>query len=285
MCLSMYNQEEERIDIMSISDISLTSGMRKNLVSMQETTNLMNRTEERLSTGKKVNSALDNPVNFFTAQSHMNRASDLDTRKDAMSEAIQLVNAADAGIEGITSLIENAKGLAQAARSSDASGRANLALQYNEILKQITDMANDSSYKGKNLLKGDSLTVEFNEDGSNTLTVTGFDATQTGLSVSASVNNWATDDDISAAVSELEDALGVLRSQAASLASNLSVITVRQDFTTNMINTLTTGADNLTLADTNEESANMLMLQTRQSLGTTALSLSSDAAQAILKLF
>ncbi len=57
------------------------------------------------------------------------------------------------------------------------------------------------------------------------------------------------------------------------MSSNLSIITARQDFTSNMISTLQTGADNLTLADMNEEGANMLMLQTRQSLGVTALSL------------
>jgi flagellin len=76
-----------------------------------------------------------------------------------------------------------------------------------------------------------------------------------------------------------------LRTQAQSLSANLNIITTRQEFTDNMINTLQTGADNLTLADMNQEGANMLMLQTRQSLGTTSLSLSSQAAQSILRLF
>jgi len=76
-----------------------------------------------------------------------------------------------------------------------------------------------------------------------------------------------------------------LRSESAKLSSNLSIITVRQDFTDNMINVLTQGSDDLTLADTNEEGANMLMLQTRQSLSSTALSLSAQAAQSVLRLF
>jgi flagellin-like hook-associated protein FlgL len=72
-----------------------------------------------------------------------------------------------------------------------------------------------------------------------------------------------------------------------SLASvrHLSVVSSRQDFTNSMINTLQTGADNLTLADSNEEGANMLMLQTRQNLGITSLSMASQAAQAVLRLF
>ncbi|OPY12170.1 MAG: flagellin [Syntrophus sp. PtaB.Bin138] len=84
---------------------------------------------------------------------------------------------------------------------------------------------------------------------------------------------------------ELDDALSTLAMNSSKLSSNLSIITTREDFSTNMVNTLTEGADKLTLADTNEEGANMLMLQTRQSLATTALSLSAQAAQSVLKLF
>ncbi|HBA71696.1 MAG TPA: flagellin, partial [Geobacter sp.] len=86
-------------------------------------------------------------------------------------------------------------------------------------------------------------------------------------------------------LSYMDTALTTLRSKSSVLASNLSVITTRQDFTDNVINTLQQGADGLTLADMNNEGANMLMLQTRQSLGTTALSLSSQAAQSVLRLF
>jgi len=69
------------------------------------------------------------------------------------------------------------------------------------------------------------------------------------------------------------------------MSSNLNVVTVRQDFTEKMINTLEDGAVNLTIADMNEEGANMLLLQTRQALGTTSLSLASQAAQSVLRLF
>jgi flagellin-like hook-associated protein FlgL len=271
---------------MAINDVSLTTGMRKNLVSLKETVKFIDRTQERLSTGKRINSALDNPVNYFTAQGHMNRASDLDVRKDAMLEATQAVRAADNGIKGINGLIENAKGLSQAARSANSEGRASLAERYNEIINQMIKLAQDSGYDGLNLLNNDKLTVVFNEDGSSMLTVDGFDASaNTGLGIKTAQNAWLTETDIDAAVTDLNNATEILRSQSAALAANMSIITVRLDFTTNMINTLTEGADNLTLADMNEEGANMLMLQTRQSLGTTALSLSSQAAQSVLKLF
>ena len=83
----------------------------------------------------------------------------------------------------------------------------------------------------------------------------------------------------------LDTATETLRTQSSNLANNLSIITARQEFTQGMINVLKDGAAGLTNADMNEEGANMLMLQTRQALGTTSLSLASQAAQSVLRLF
>lgn len=270
---------------MALNDISLTQGMRSNLISLQSTVTLLNRTQERLSSGKKVNSALDNPINFFAAQSHLQRASDLAARKDGMSEGIQVVKAADAGIKAITTLIESAKGLATAARTAGTTEAATLATQFNTMLDQISTLAEDSGYKGVNLLDDADLTIEFNEDASNTLVIAGFSASATGLSISDAVGAWATSVNINTAVTALDTALDTLRANTSTLSSNLAIVNARQEFTTNMVNTLTGGADSLTLADMNEEGANMLMLQTRQALSTTALSMSAQAAQSVLRLF
>ena len=170
---------------MALNDISLTSSMRSNLISLQTTSTLLSRTQDRLSTGKKVNSALDNPTNFFAAQSHTQRAADLSVRKDGMTEAVQGVQAANKGITGITALIEAAKGLTQAARSADTTNRDALAQQFNTVLDQISALASDSGYKGKNFLTNDSLQVLFNENGLSALTISGFNATATtGMGIS-----------------------------------------------------------------------------------------------------
>ena len=188
---------------MAFNDISLTAGMRSNLISLQGTVDLLNRTQERLSTGKKVNSALDNPTSFFAAQGLNQRASDLAALKDGMGQAIQTVKAANAGITGITALIESAKGIAQAALSaSDTTTRASYSAQFDAIRTQVTNLAADSGYKGTNLLNGDNLTVTFNEAGSNSLTITGT-ATGAGLTLTASVNSWATNGNIQASLTEL----------------------------------------------------------------------------------
>ena len=163
--------------------------------------------------------------------------------------------------------------------------RANLQSQYNDLLTQIDQLAGDSSYNGINLLNGDNLKVTFNENGTSSLTIQGVKFNSTGLGLSAiSGNGFQDNNNINNTITTLNTALTSLRSQAASFGSNLSTVQTRQDFTKDLINTLQTGSSNLVLADTNQEGANLLALQTRQQLAITSLSLASQADQAILKI-
>jgi flagellin len=250
----------------------------------------MEKTQGRLATGQKVNTALDDPVAFFAAQGHTQRANDLAARKDNMGEAIGLVNAANNGIEAISDLIQAAKALAQSAQSAATTTEASsLQTQFNVMLDNISTLATDSSYKGTNLLGGtsESLVVTFDAAGTQSLTLTGFEAeVNTGLSV-ADAASWdsTTTGNVASVITDLDTAIAELRTESKKQANNLSIITTRQSFTDKMMNTLNDGAANLTNADMNEESANMLMLQTRQALGTTSLSMASQAAQSVLRLF
>ena len=498
------------------SNITLSSSVRKNLLALQSTADLMSLTQNRLATGKKVNSALDNPGNFFTSQSLNNRASDLNSLLDSIGQAQQTLKAADEGISSLTKLVESAKSIAKQARqapqpasatysaialsgnptdeslgttgngtaitvansttysfdiningagaetvtyTSDATAtyaeilaglqasfataltnsgvtgadaelvangggdgirvnalnadvdfvisantgagltnntynstslldnigasgytltvavnggsnntitfgtgagqvstlaelqstlntisgltgtasnsavtfnvassssqnsisltssnaalttalgigavtgttqgtanvgapdptRTSLQSDYNNVLTQIDALAADASYNGVNLLDGDDLKVVFNETGTSSLTISGvtFDAAGLGLSA-VSGAGFQSDGDIDTTIATLDTALASLRTQSSKFGSNLTTVQTRQDFTKNLINTLQTGADTLVLADTNEEGANLLALQTRQQLSTTALSLSAQADQAVLRLF
>jgi flagellin len=412
-----------------MADITLSKAVRSNLLNLQSTAALMGKTQERLATGLKVNSALDNPTNFFTASALNSRASDLGQLLDSVSNAVQTIAAADQGISALTKLVETAQATARQALqtpatvdtavaataatvaggaftavdfensggndgsisfdididnagvqsisityaeanagSADAgavtaaelaalidtelntafgttgvdyasvngsggiditssttgatsevtitnfavangasgSGLANgtdtgstasttsganpkrdeLRLQYNELLGQIDQLVNDAGFNGVNLLDGDDLSVLFNEDGSSKLDIAGvtLDSSGLGLSTIAS-SGFNTDTAINSTLDDLSDAIDTLRTQASTFGANLSVVETRQDFTKNMINVLETGAANLTLADTNEEAANLLALQTRQQLSSTALSLASQADQQVLRLF
>ena len=277
---------------MAMQPITLTGGMRANLVSLQNTNSLLELTQKKLATGKKVNSALDDPVAYFTAVAHEQRAGDLSGRKDEMSEAVQTVKAADAGIQSINTLIAAARSLATSALSADSTTATTLMNQFNTVRAQIDEMAGDSGYKGVNLLGGTSvaLTVKFDETGASKLGITGFDASTSASGLNIATAAWVsgtsiTSTAIDASITSLDTAKDTLRTQSSKLANNLSIITARQEFTQGMINVLKDGAAGLTNADMNEEGANMLMLQTRQALGTTSLSLASQAAQSVLRLF
>ena len=477
MCSTVLGRKE-------MADISLTASMRSNLLSLQNTQSLMDMTQERLSTGKKVNSAIDNPSSYYTAQSLNNRANDLSNLLDSMGQGIQTIKAADEAITTITSFAEQAKAIANSARdvpsnfdkyaissnqilepvegdiimdartdlstfnlkvsdadntkkftvyladgskheitakggdtgaveanvvnqlqglglnakgdglggiivsSTDGSAiswtngddgkgnngltdktsaavvvtldgtsgansatiagainnaagslgieaaadgkafsvtaknkqftifsdgvtknvtalkalgiegsrkagdataetpeRTSYAKQFNQILEQIDALANDAGYKGVNLLQENNLKVIFNEDRSSMIEIQGVDASSKGLGISQAQNNWQKDASIETSITHIEDAISKLRTMASDFGNNYSVVQSREEFTDNLINVLTEGADKLTLADMNEESANMLALQTRQQLAINSLSLASQAAQSVLKLF
>ena len=169
--------------------------------------------------------------------------------------------------------------------TNGSNERATYAKQFDSVLKQIDELVQDTSYKGINLLKGDNLTVVFNESRTSTLELKGVTFDSTGLGFTQSANEWMHTDDIDTALDQITKATSTLRAQASEFGQNLSTVQIREDFTENMINNLTTGADKLTLADANEEAANLLALQTRQSLATNSLSLASQSAQSVLQLF
>ena len=410
-----------------MSDISLGRGIRQNLFSLQQSSDLIATTQNRLATGKKVNTAIDNPTNFFTAQSLNSRAKDLNGLLDGISNSLKTVEAADNGIRSITRLVENAQSVARQARAltsggttqtltagadaatGAAAGAANggqlslsftptggtaanidiaigggktldesitaindasanrsasgsrlvtaskdgnklvltatngvvtvnagvsalatagqsddeiitalgmgtpvagtakldaageqrqaLAKQYNGIREQITRLAQDSGFNGVNLLNSDQLSVAFNErtDADKAqLTIKGTDFTSgkddgtSGLKLKAidttTVNGFQKNADLDDVDTRLNAALSSLRSTASTFGSQLAIVQTRKDFTNELVNTLKSGADGLVLANSNEEAANLLTLQTRQQLSSQALALASQQEQSVLRL-
>lgn len=411
--------------------ISLSSGVRQSLQSLQATASAAQTSQQHLATGKKVNSAIDNAVNYFTSVNLNNRADSFSGLLDGISNSIQTIKAASNGIDAITKQVKslqatvkqaqadaaanrptataannvagqavasstttkddalntklvdvggtagagvaansvvtlnagsttysfkttstdtvrdlvnniNKSGIATASVDSNgaltvtgsgsdtlkfsvndgastpvdetaklgfsssqvtsfASGisstansavRANLVDQYNDARNQLDQLAKDAGFNGTNLLAGDKLTTVFNEKtGANQskLDVQGQTVSSDNLGIgkagAGGTVDFQNDTDLSKASDSLTNALASLQSLSSTFGSSLSTVQTRQDFTKSMIDTLKNGADNLVNADTNEEGANLLALQTRQSLSQTALSLSSQADQAVLKLF
>ena len=391
-----------------MSEITLSAAVRDSLLSLQNTTVLINRTQGRLSTGLAVSSAIDDPIKFFQAKTLADRASDFDEKKSGIDQGISTLTAALDGTEGIEAIVAQMKGLAVSAKSATSSTIGELVSQFNDLRTQIANLARDTQFQGLNLINGtgEKLTIEFSTDTSSTLVVSSVDVTEkgaglavrsavtqaqlsgavfnvsydfaTGLSVSSgstlsityagqsaftfgsqgtytflygtntvtvsvgSVGGAATATtfaltqviaagttfsftiDVSSnigadevlfggvttgvsvtvgdvtgqyvldsafitqinnVVTDLETALKTLRTKAKTLGSNVALLQTRLEFTENYVNTLQTGADKLTLADLNEEGANLLALQTRQQLGIQALAFAGQAEQGILALF
>ena len=155
--------------------------------------------------------------------------------------------------------------------------------QYTSILSQHDALIKDAGYKGVNLLQEQNLKVTFNENRSSLLEIMGKDASSQTLGLVTL--EWNNKEDVEKSIEEITNAINEIRSISSEFGNYYNIITTRQDFTENLINVLTEGADKLTLADMNEESANMLALQTRQQLAINSLSLASQASQSILKLF
>ena len=168
--------------------------------------------------------------------------------------------------------------------------RAGLADQFNELRDQLDKIADDASFNGINLLRGDNLQITFNETGTSEINIQTeggetINSGNLGVPTTLEASDLDSDTNIDNVLADVKTAINEVRAQSSSFGSNLSVVENRQNFTKNMINTLETGASNLTLADANEEAANLLALQTRQQLSSTALSMASQADQAVLRLF
>ena len=138
---------------MANPDIQLSAATRANLLSLSRTTDLIGRTQERLATGLRVNSAVDDAISFFQARSLSDRASDLTLLKGDIDQSINAVETAAAGIESIVGIVEQMKGLAISAQSqTTASARSTAAVQFNDLRDQIDNLSNDASYKGTNII-------------------------------------------------------------------------------------------------------------------------------------
>jgi len=253
----------------------------------------MDKTNSILSSGLKVQSALDDPIAYFAADDHTDQANSLALLDNDMSEAKQTITAASEGLASIKDLLDQAKALCNSALSADTDSEVTSYMnQVNDILSDIDEVANNSDYSGVNLLGGASvsMTVHFDSDTStgSSITVSGIDGSAEGLNAGlVGQSGWTTasDSTIQSLVTAITAAKTTVRSDTATLSAKLSVVSTRQELGSKMQDVLKTGAAKLTNADTNEESANLLALQTQQQLGVSSLSIASQSQQAVLKLF
>jgi flagellin len=154
---------------MAISNITLSAAVRQNLLSLQGTADLLSQTQERLATGKKVNSALDNPTNFFTAAGLDSRASDISNLLDSIGNGVQVLQAANTGITSLSSLVDTAKSIANQVlqQPTGYSTKANVT----SIAAGTAGSAADLTNGGTNSLEGKTLIFKTSATSTTTLTI------------------------------------------------------------------------------------------------------------------
>jgi flagellin len=372
----------------------LSAAVRANLIALQRLASDIGRGQNRLATGKKINTPSDGPAAYFTASALSARAAALNSVLDGIGGGKKVIEAANAGIEGIQSLIKNARSLAYQALTSastlakvtgtvngltgataismddgdtitvsdgtttatythaggkdvqdfidevnntanldvearltsdgriefEATGvnsvtiagsasagelnaiglaagtttsstnslRQALAQQFDTIRTQINELAGDASYNGQNLLAGSTVSITLNETGGAAATVSGTQVTALSLgiaSASSAGGNFQFDDDIEDFIADLDVASAQLQQMSSTYSAELSVVSVREDFTKAMANLLTDGAERLVGADMDYEGAMLLALKTRRDLAATTLSLAAEAEKTTLRLF
>jgi flagellin-like hook-associated protein FlgL len=273
---------------MAISNVTLSASAYANLQALQGIATELGSTQEALATGKSVNSAADNATAFFQSQGFLQSANDLSNLKGNLSTALSTVTSVDQSISDVTTVIEQLQGLTTTAlQASDTTTRLGLASQFNSLRTQLDLLVNDATFNGTNLLNSTTTTliVYFNATDTTALTITGVNVTADGLGISTASGSWAATSNINTSASLLLTALSTLRTDASNFGGNASLIQTRQDFTTNLINSLTQASNNLILADTNEEGASLQQLQAQDQLAIVSLGISGQLSQAILRLF
>jgi flagellin len=287
-----------------MSNIVLGTATQQNLLALQNINSQLGTTQGHLSTGLAVASATDDAVKYFQAQSLSNRASDLSTRKDAIAQGIQSLTAATNGITSVISVLQQMEGIVNGAATQTATQRASATTQFNTLGQQLTTLLNDSSYQGLNLVNStaSNLTLQFSITSSSTLKIKGqnllFSKLVTGgkavgkgsqaASSLMSIKFSAVSNKVSMftnVYNALQSAVFKAQAAAASLGTNVNFLQTRMSFTQQYMTTLQGGASDLTVADVNQESTNLVTLQTRQQLALQSLSIATSSEQAVLKLF
>jgi len=295
-----------------MADVTLSAAIRGNLLSLQATGSLVDRTNTRLSTGLKVSSAIDDAVAYFQNKSLKDRAGDLSSRKDGIDQGISSLTTAMTGLTSVESILTQMKGIVLSAKSASDSDRASLGTQLQTLSQQLNYLANDSSYQGLNLINSTAanIKVQFSEKTTAVLQVDGADVrisvgkVLSNCTLAASIlagssaiskianSTYAGFSTVSAAVSvfdafidAFDSGISSVRTSAKTIGASVALLQTRADFTKEYINTLKIGGDKLVLADLNEEGANLVSLQTRQQLGIQALSFANRSEQGVLSLF
>jgi len=288
-----------------MSDVSLTEAQRASLTALQRTNSVADRSSQNLTSGRRVNNVNDDPVAFFIAQQLSQEGAAFAQRREEIDQGISSLRVTNSAIDTIEQFSRQLEGIAEAARSvTDPNQLSQLEQQFQQIGRQIANVAGDASFGGVNLLtsSNNELNVQFSDNEGSELNVQGVDVLngggfaagsfvdgeiqidQLGVTGGSFASFLSNPEEVDALIGNIRSSIDSLRGQAQSFGSNVAILQERSSFNQNVANELQAGADNLTLADLNEEAANLVAARTRTQLGTQTLGISGGQQSSILQI-
>ena len=259
-----------------MADVTLTKGVRANLLQLQRNEALRLQVADRLTTGRRVNRVADDPQDFYAGRAVASRVGDLFDLKSGISQALSSAEAASGGLHAVEDLTRQLRGIAMAAKGGTAEQRQAAAEQFERTRSQISNLAADASYGGVHLIDdpADDQTTPVGDLSGAEITVKGGPSSSEALGIGMAAgdyNGFATDADIDAALADLAVATRQVRSTGQRVGSDIAALTTRGQFTQNLSNTLQAAEDKLTGADLNEDAARQMALQLQDRFATAGL--------------
>jgi flagellin len=275
---------------MALNSINNNAAAMVALSNLMQTQNDLAKTQNVISTGKKVNSAKDNGAVWSIANTMQGKVDALDSVTDSLNRAQSTIDVAMSAGEQVSDLLTQmkAKALAASDSSLDTTSRTALNEDFKSLRDQIATVVSNADFNGINMVQSGGTTIYAlaNDTGSSKLTVLAQDLSlggaNVGVSAKASFNSAAT---ASAFISTLDTSLTAVNTALTKLGTGSNALASHEKFVGALQSSLTSGISNLVDANMASESAQLQALQTKQQLGVQALSIANQSTGILLSLF
>src|ERR1035437_1430399 len=275
---------------MALNSINNNQSAMTALSNLMSTQTQLAKTQNIISTGKKINTAKDNGAIWSIANTMQSKVTSLDSVKDSLNRAQSTIDVAMSAGQQVSDLLTHmkAKALAAADTSLDTTSRTALNEDFKSLRDQIKNVVTNADFNGINMVKsaGTTLYALANDTGSSKITVAAEALSLGGanvtLSAAASFTTAAT---ASAYIATIDTDLTNVNTALTKLGTGSNALASHLTFVNSLQNSLTTGISNLVDADMAKESATLQALQTKQQLGVQALSIANASTGIMLSLF
>jgi flagellin len=274
-----------------MQSVNTNVGAMVALQNLNRTSSDLMNTQNRISTGLKVNSAKDNGSAYAIAQTQRSTVASLDAVKDSLSRGVSVVDVAMSAGAAVSDMLTQLKEKALAASdtSLDTTSRAALKNDFDSIRDQIAKTVDNASFNGINLLKAGAsdITALANADGSSEITVAAQDLSLGTASVMSIDGNstFTSASTAGALLTKIDSSISAVSASLAKLGTSSKALENHMGFVGKLQDSITQGIGNLVDADMAKESAKLQALQTKQQLGVQALSIANQSTGTVLSLF